>query len=255
MFSANAMRLAVTHIGDIDMTVAIRMTDIDRRTVQADPRIVGFLIEQAIVDSRRHKVFHRITRNGFRNQLANERSCNTGVAVGEVKDIGLISPRRLIFKFTNTETLSARHAQAKSFKSGKGVPPYTPEPLDRVPEDSRSLRRHFYLILEIVDVAGGAQRFDFFLSAFPLQIIIFVNEQTNKTFTGFFGKRIVTHNFGNIMRDCVAEDARNVWLHAVGTIFFLAEIDSASEVAVAKILPIEIIVKALGVNRYVFQQL
>ena len=57
------------------------------------------------------------------------------------------------------------------------------------------------------------------------------------------------------MRDWVAEDARNVWVHAVGTIFFVAEIDSASEVAVAKILSIVIIVKALSVNRYVFQQL
>ena len=176
MFSSNAMHFAVADIGDVDMPVAVHMPDFDRRAVKADPRIVGFLIEQAIVDPRKHKVFHRITRNGFRNQLTNERSCNTGVAVGEVKDIGLISPRRLIFKFTNTETMGTRHAQAKSFECGKGVPPYTPEPLDRVPEDSRSLRRHFYLILEVVDVAGGAQRVDLFLSAFPLQIIIFVNE-------------------------------------------------------------------------------
>ena len=61
--------------------------------------------------------------------------------------------------------------------------------------------------------------------------------------------------FAGLIYPLTTETTSDIWMNAVRTVFFLAEIDSSTKIPVTKITAVEIVVEAFGFDANVFKKL
>jgi hypothetical protein len=112
VFAANPLWLAIPYIGDIDKLVSFNMARVDSGAIQPDARVVAIAVQQAVINARQHKVFHRIAGNCLGDQLTHNRTGYACIAIGKVKNIGLVTTWRFAFQFANAEMIGPGHPHA-----------------------------------------------------------------------------------------------------------------------------------------------
>ena len=132
MPTANAVGAIGLHIGHVHELLVARVPDVDHGRVQSYPVIEIRHVEQLVVDTRRDQILHRAARNGCRIELPNQRACDAGIAVREMKDVRLVTLRFVGVDITKTHRVEPRHAQSVGFQCRNGVEAHAPPALDGV---------------------------------------------------------------------------------------------------------------------------
>ena len=91
MFGAHTRQLLIAHVGDLHILcgfVCPRVDDANNGAVQTNANWGIFLVEAAIVSSRRYDIFHGIARNRLRDQRSNQQASDGSIPVWKVEDVG-----------------------------------------------------------------------------------------------------------------------------------------------------------------------
>ena len=133
---ADRLQLTAAFVGDLnlfgDHCGGPTWAHVDGRAVEANAHGRAGIVEAAVVAARGDDVVHGVARNGARHETAHQQPGDRGVAIGEVKNVGLCLAvlelplsRRLLFQVEAFEA-GVRHgavvvARLVAIESGNGV--------------------------------------------------------------------------------------------------------------------------------------
>ena len=172
----DAVKHPFADINNVNKLTVRCITCLHDGTVEPDADGIFCPVQLRIVCLRGHQIFHRLTRNSPRNQMAHQRSGHTGIAVREFINVGLLHT----VVGPHAHLVSARKPIQSRFPRRDGLPTCThhgqPGILKHLPHRF-GLRRIF---LQPLEVARSAQNRLALLQRFTVHVVDTANQQPRK---------------------------------------------------------------------------
>ena len=121
MTPSHATHPALLNICHIHPITPGGMTHINRRTVKTNADAIIRLIKLAVIRFGGHQILHRVAGYCFRYQVANQRSGDTRVAIGELVNVRVFHP----VLDCDPNSVSPGETIVKRLVSRDGFPPGT----------------------------------------------------------------------------------------------------------------------------------
>lgn len=129
------MQFPLLDVGDIHCQLAVgeaHVFGLQRRAAKAQLHLVLRQVELAVVKLGQHHILHGVTRRHLRNELAYHQAGETGVAIGEVEDVGIVQFRLLLgIQWRQIEAVEPRQGAQTRIGAGGGVDADRPKSLVR----------------------------------------------------------------------------------------------------------------------------